>query len=62
MYRNHNLFELCEELKFFGGDEPNPEALIWYLFTGEIPDEEQVAFLIKNMRERSQIPTEVETL
>ncbi len=62
MFRKHNLFELCEKLKFFGSEEPIPEALIWYLFTGEIPKESEVKFLIKSMQERSKISKEVETL
>ena len=62
MYRNHNLFELCELLKFFGSDEPNPEALIWYLMTGNIPNEEQVTYMIGAMNRRSKIPKDVETL
>ena len=62
MYRDNNLFDLCEKLKFFGSEEPIPEALIWYLFTGEIPTADQTKFLIKNMQGRSQIPAEVENL
>ena len=62
MYRNHNLFELCEKLKFRGSEEPLPEALIWYLFTGEIPTNEQVEFMIKNVHERSALPKETEDL
>lgn len=62
MYRKHNLFELCEKLKFIDSQEPIPEALIWYLFTGEVPNESQIRFMIKNIQERSKIPSEVEDL
>jgi citrate synthase len=61
-YRNRDLFKLCEDLKFKGSDEPVPEALLWYLFTGEIPNEHQVDFMIKNVQERSSIPVETESL
>jgi citrate synthase len=62
MYRDKNLFDLCEELKFFKSEEPIPEALIWFLFTGEIPNEAQVKFLIGNMQQRGKIPDDVEKL
>ena len=62
MLRDHNLFDLCERLKYFGSDEPIPEALIWYLFTGEIPKESEVKFLIQNVQERGIIPADVEKL
>ena len=62
MYRNHNLFDLCEMLKFRGSEEPLPEALIWYLFTGEIPTAHQVEFMIKNIHKRSVVPEETEKL
>lgn len=62
MFRNHNLFDLCHELKYKGSDEPLPEALLWFLFTGEIPNEKQTEFVIKNMQDRSQLPKETEDL
>jgi len=62
MYRDYNLFELCEKLKFRNSEEPLTEALIWFLFTGEIPTAEQVEFVIKNIHERSKIPAETEQL
>jgi citrate synthase len=52
LYRDHNLFELTEKLKFFGASEPCPEALIWFLFTGEIPNEVQVKFIEQNMKDQ----------
>jgi citrate synthase len=62
MFRGKNLFDLCEELKYKGSEEPLPEALIWYLFTGEIPNVHQIEFLIKNIQQRSSIPSETEHL
>jgi citrate synthase len=62
MYRNHNLFQLCDELKFRNSEEPLTEALIWFLFTGEVPNAEQVEFVIKNVQQRSSIPKETESL
>lgn len=62
MYRHFNLFDLCENLKFKGSPEPLPEALVWYLFTGEIPTEQQVDFLIQNMQERGHLPKDTEHL
>lgn len=61
MYRDHNLFDLCEHLKH-GTEEPIPEALIWYLFTGQIPDKAQVKATIDSMHKRSEIPMDVEKL
>jgi len=62
MYRQHNLFDLCETLKYKGSKEPLPEALIWYLFTGEIPNESQIESTIKEINQRSSIPKETEDL
>lgn len=62
MYRNHNLFQLCDELKFRNSEEPLPEALIWYLFTGEVPTAPQVEFMIKNVQQRSKLPKETEEM
>lgn len=56
MLRNHNLFDLCEELKYKGSDEPLPEALLWFLFAGEIPNAQQIEFMIKMVQERGKLP------
>lgn len=61
-YRNRDLFQLCEDLKFRNSEEPLPEALLWYLFTGEVPNEQQVEYMIKNMQERASLPEETEKL
>lgn len=62
LYRSHNLFDLCEELKYKNSQEPLPEALIWYLFTGEVPNQEQIESTIKEINIRANIPTETEEL
>jgi len=58
MFRNYNLFELCDKLKYNKSEEPIPEALIWFLFTGELPSESQTKSVIENLASRSQIPQE----
>lgn len=62
LYRNHNLFDLCNELKHKNSQEPLPEALIWYLFTGEIPNQSQVESMINEVNKRSSLPKETEDL
>jgi citrate synthase len=62
MYRGHNLFEVCEHLKYKNSAEPLSEALLWFLFTGEIPNEKQTEFLIKDIHRRGVIPKETEAL
>jgi citrate synthase len=49
-------------LKFRGSEEPLPEALIWFLFTGEVPNASQVEFVIKDIQKRSHIPKDTEAL
>lgn len=53
LLRNHNLFELCEKLKYNNSEEPLPEALLWYLFTGEIPNSTQIKSIMDEVSERS---------
>ncbi len=62
LYRSHNLFDLCEQLKYKNSVEPLPEALIWYLFTGEVPTEQQVESVIEEVNKRSALPKETEDL
>jgi citrate synthase len=62
MYRGENLFEVCEKLKFKGSEEPVSEALLWFLFTGEVPNEKQTESVIQNIHHRAKIPTETEQL
>ena len=62
MFRNYNLFELCDRLKFKGSEEPLPEALIWFLFTGELPTEAETGSVIESLHRRSEIPKETQAL
>ena len=62
MLRNYNLFDLCEKLKFKGSEEPLPEALIWFLFTGELPSESETHSVIESLHRRSEIPQETQNL
>ena len=62
MYRNHNLFEVCEHLKYKNSAEPLSEALLWFLFTGEIPTEKETESVISEIHRREKIPEETERL
>lgn len=53
LLRNRNLFELCDTLKYKGSEEPLPESLLWFLFTGEVPNEKQTEFVINDLKERA---------
>jgi citrate synthase len=53
LLRNHNLFELCDTLKFEGSDEPLPEALMWLMFTGEIPNKTQITQVMAEVSHRA---------
>ena len=52
------LIKLVEKLKYKGSQEPLPEALIWFLFTGEIPSEEETKSVIDSLNQRSKISDE----
>jgi citrate synthase len=54
LLRNHNLFDLCDHLKYKKSNEPLPEALIWFLFTGEIPNESETASVIEDIHRRNR--------
>ena len=62
LYRQHNLFDLCNELKYKNSPEPLPESLIWFLFTGEVPTLSQTEETIKEINKRGFIPKETENL
>lgn len=62
MLRQYNLFDLCNHLKYKGSEEPLPEALLWFLFTGEIPNETQIKYMIDLIHERGAVPKETENL
>jgi citrate synthase len=55
MYRDHNLFDLAERLKYNNSSGPLSEALLWLLFTGEIPSRKQVEEMITELHKRSEI-------
>lgn len=54
LLRNQNLFDLVKTLKHKNSEEPIPEALLWYLFTGEIPTESQTESVIEDIHRRTQ--------
>lgn len=54
LLRNHNLFDLCDHLKYKKSNEPLPEALIWFLFTGEIPTELETESVIEDIHRRNR--------
>jgi len=62
MYRHLNLFDICEKLRYKNSVEPLTESLIWYLFTGDIPNDKQVEHLIHEIHRRSDIPEDTERL
>lgn len=53
MLRGRNLFDLCEHLKYRGSEEPVAESLLWYLFTGEFPNDSQTEFVIHDLHRRA---------
>lgn len=54
LLRNHNLFDLCSELKHKKSNEPLPESLLWFLFTGEIPTELETESVIEDIHRRNR--------
>jgi len=54
-FRNYTIPD-CQKLlpKAPGGKEPLPEGLLWLLLTGEIPTEEQVKTLSKDLNNRGK--------
>lgn len=56
-FRGYSIPELKELLpKTPGGKEPLPEGLFWLMLVGEIPTEEEVAWLTEQWRHRSNVP------
>jgi citrate synthase len=56
-FRGYSIPELRELLpKVPGGKEPLPEALFWLMLVGEIPTEEETAWLSDEWRRRSAVP------
>lgn len=54
LLKGRNLFDLVKSLKYMNGKEPLPESLIWYMFTGEIPNDSQVKTVIDGLNCRAQ--------
>jgi len=56
-FRGYSIPELRELLpKVPGGKEPLPEALFWLMLVGEIPTDEQTAWLSKEWGKRAGVP------
>ena len=56
-FRGYSIPELREKLpKAKGDDEPLPEGLFWLMLVGEIPTDEQVSWLCKQWKHRSNVP------
>lgn len=45
-----------------GGKEPLPEALFWFLLTGEIPSEEQAHAFSRDLATRANVPQHVDAM
>jgi len=59
-FRGYSIPELKEKLpKIEGGKEPLPEGLFWLMLVGEIPTDEEVAWLSKQWQQRSNVPKHV---
>lgn len=56
-FRGNSIPELKEKLpKVPGGKEPLPEGLFWLMLVGEIPTDEEVAWVSEEWRKRSEVP------
>ncbi len=56
-FRGYSIPELKELLpKVPGGKEPLPEGLFWLMLVGEVPTEEEAAWLTEQWRHRSNVP------
>jgi len=59
-FRGLSIPEVQAKLpKVKGGTQPLPEALYWLLLTGQVPTQEQVDGLTKEIQSRSQVPGHV---
>lgn len=45
-----------------GGEEPLPEAVLWLLLTGELPNESEIGAFQTELFERGRLPKETEDL
>src|SRR4026209_77486 len=59
-FRGYSIPELREKLsKAPGGSEPLPEGLFYLMLVGELPDEDDVAYLSSVWQRRSHVPNHV---
>jgi len=62
-FRGLSIPECQEKLpKAKGGNEPLPEALLYLLFTGEVPTEAQTADITRELGARSAVPQHVKDM
>ena len=59
-FRGHSIPELQDKLpKANGGTEPLPEGLFYLMLIGELPTEEDAAYITSSWQRRSHVPTHV---
>lgn len=59
-FRGYSIPELQQQLpKISGGNEPLPEGLFYLMLIGELPVEEDVAYLTASWQRRSHVPNHV---
>lgn len=59
-FRNYSIPELQEKLpKAKGGTEPLPEGLFYLMLIGDLPTEEDVAYITNTWQRRSHVPNHV---
>jgi citrate synthase len=56
--RGYSIPQLRKKLPTGNGDEPLPEGLFWLMMTGSIPTDEDVKWLSKEWRSRSEVPAQ----
>jgi len=60
-FRGYSIPQAKEKLqKALGGHEPLPEAMLWLLFTGQIPTDEEFADFSDEIKSRSKVNHETE--
>lgn len=55
-FRGYSIPQLRKKLPQGRGNEPLPEGLFWLMLTGEVPTEEEVKWVSKEWRKRSEVP------
>ncbi|HFA52060.1 MAG TPA: citrate (Si)-synthase [Bacteroidetes bacterium] len=55
-FMGYSIPQLRKKLPTGNGDEPLPEGLFWLMMSGSIPTDEEVKWLSKEWRRRSEIP------